>query len=876
MFQRDAKIDAAVHSGDYQLAQSLVVKKIKQYPNTSYYYAIESKIAQLMGDYDASLKKATDLFNKTPSDPDAVVVLSDVFTNLEYYLPDDETVFERCSKKYPTFPLINKWFNTMIESNDVIGMQKSTMMLNKIASSGSVKISNSKLLKFWSATTLMLCCLINKQKLKPSTLKLYPMLGLKLIESFEAEFDNYSEFYVFAKLLILSNKSKEACIKIENFLKNKENNLTLKILLLETLNDIEDYEKLNELSRYFLIDLKEDDWDIFKLLIKSQFKLNKTVDELVEIINNYKFGRNKYLAYLEIFKIYKYDESKFIEYFSLYLENFGHKLCCFPDLKIFLKDDLSGSLISLIENSIENKFNEREIDSILKKEKKSTENDLIFMVNYIKFKMFLNKENFTDLNFINKCITFYNINKHLLKNKEVTEYYPGFEFIILLVQSLILINKNKITNDSVEFEKLVVKLIIILEMAVANDLHEFHLRLWLIKLYNLINCYSESKFNFEFLKIKLIQLDTLSNSITNRIGTTTTDKSILNSCTNFYDSHAANDCPNLINYAFQNGTFDKLQGFIELSNRLSNSLTNVLNAIELIKISRITNDKELIDDSCIPVLKSYWGKILNNPNYLQGVTDLDCKISDNRDIKTFWDNGIHEKINEIDEFLNSNISNNPTNNINYVKLNLIKELILYKKSRNLPTLINQYNELVNKQSKEEDEENFKQFTSIELWSFKTFQIIINKNENENEVVENAINEFTKIFNDSSINKLDNYQLDWKFNHFYYSTIDNLKILKAYVKNYSNKLNKDKLKSKSIRKLINHLEQIIKKFKDDNLMDLKKIKDAHIRDLKSDISDWFINDETIGKNINISEDFINGCFNNITSSTDESLKNLRNI
>lgn len=876
MFQRDAKIDDAVQSGNYQLAQSLVVKKIKQYPNTSYYYAIESKIAQLMGDYDASLKKATDLFNKTPSDPDAVVVLSDVFTNLEYYLPEDETVFERCSKKYPTFPLINKWFNTMIESNDVIGMQKSTMMLNKIASSGSVKISNSKLLKFWSAVTLMLCCLINKQKLKPSTLKLYPMLGLKLIESFEAEFDNYSEFYVFAKLLILSNKPKEACIKIENFLKNKENNLTLKILLLETLNEIEDYKKLNELSRYFLIDLKEDDWDTFKLLIKSQFKLNKTVDELVEIINNYKFGRNKYLAYLEIFKIYNYDESKFIEYFNLYLENFGHKLCCFPDLKIFLKDDLSKSLISSIENSIEKKFNEKEIDLILKKEKKSTENDLIFMVNYIKFKMFLNKENFTDLNFINKCISFYNINKHLLKNKEVTEYYPGFEFIILLVQSLILINKNKITNDSVEFEKLVVKLIIILEMAVANDLHEFHLRLWLIKLYNLINCYSESKFNFEFLKIKLIQLDTLSNSITNRIGTTTTDKSILNSCTNFYDSHAANDCPNLINYAFQNGTFDKLQGFIELSIRLSNSLTNVLNAIELIKISRITNDKELIDDSCIPVLKSYWGKILNNPNYLQGVTDLDCKISDNRDIKTFWDNGIHEKINEIDEFLNSNISNNPNNNIDYVKLNLIKELILYKKSRNLPTLINQYNELVNKQSKEEDEEISRQFTSIELWSFKTFQIIINKNENENELVENAINEFTKIFNDNIVSTLDNYQLDWKFNHFYYSTIDNLKILKAYVKNYSNKLNKDKVKSKSIRKLINHLEQLIKKFKDDNLMDLKKIKDAHIRDLKSDISDWFINDETIGKNINISEDFINGCFNNITSSTDESLKNLRNI
>ncbi|GME85682.1 unnamed protein product [[Candida] boidinii] len=123
MFQRDSKIDAAVQAGNYQVAQSLVVKKIKQYPNTSYYYAIESKIAQLMGDYDASLKKATELFNKTPSDPDALVVLSDVFLNLEYYLPEDETVFERCSKKYPTFQLINKWFNTMIESNDVIVLQ---------------------------------------------------------------------------------------------------------------------------------------------------------------------------------------------------------------------------------------------------------------------------------------------------------------------------------------------------------------------------------------------------------------------------------------------------------------------------------------------------------------------------------------------------------------------------------------------------------------------------------------------------------------------------------------------------------------------------------------------------------------------------------
>ncbi|GMF06272.1 unnamed protein product [Ambrosiozyma monospora] len=150
------------------------------------------------------------------------------------------------------------------------------------------------------------------------------------------------EVYVQSKLLELSGKDEENLEKLGNFLK-KENDLELKILYFNGLEKAKKYDTLYETTKHYLVDMKEDDWDTWKLFLESASHSGK-LEDAISVVKNYAVTRNSQLALLELSKYSEaYPKDKYV---ANYISKYGHKLCLFPDLSTFVKpgDDITKIL----------------------------------------------------------------------------------------------------------------------------------------------------------------------------------------------------------------------------------------------------------------------------------------------------------------------------------------------------------------------------------------------------------------------------------------------------------------------------------------------------------------------------------------------------
>ncbi|GME84982.1 unnamed protein product [Ambrosiozyma monospora] len=173
MTKYDKLIDDYILTKNFTHALRLVTDKIKQYPNTSYFYALEAQVLALSGEHNKAIDKANNLLARFPSDVSTLKLLIDVYDLCDYTPKED--VFEKVSKKYPTFQLIQEWLDHAIENFDILGMQKATMMLTKSVSSSGQSEQNNKIIKLWAAASFMLACNCCKSQLKPIQVKLYKL-----------------------------------------------------------------------------------------------------------------------------------------------------------------------------------------------------------------------------------------------------------------------------------------------------------------------------------------------------------------------------------------------------------------------------------------------------------------------------------------------------------------------------------------------------------------------------------------------------------------------------------------------------------------------------------------------------------------------------
>lgn len=835
-----AIIDSAITASNFSLALKLIDKKISQQPNSSYNHACRCFILansalnpESKTSVDNVLKEALELSSKIPSDPNTLALLETTFELLNYKPKDD--LYEVAIRKYQSHNLAYEWFKKTVDKNDIIGMQKATMALSKAFKPNT---ENGRLIKLWSAAVIVVLinCCKEPTRLGAGKYKLLATLGSKIVENVESDSKqalNAQEMYVKCELLLGKGDTTKCLEELKNFLK-KESDLELRLIYFDQLQKNELWDELYNSCIEYLITIGVDDWDTWKLAIQASKKLGKTGD-ITEIINKYKIGRNSQLAKIEVLDSSDVEGKKkaLINYLNLYM----HKLCCFLDLQNFLENNVLSKEIIL--SILEDKYIEFDLPSIISRTRKATEKDLIILVNYTKVKTLIFPELFKDSKFFSDCCKYFDVTKHLQNKLAEFDYYAGFEFLILAIESFLTIKENEINTE------IYINLIIILENSLIRNKYEFHLQLWLAHFYSNTNLSSPLNRIFQTLKIKNLQIDTLSTHFTNHISTKTYNNDIISTCYKFYSHNVANELPPMIMSCFEQSTYSKLRGFIEFKTRVENSVTHYYTILQTIQNIRLGQDF----DSTHDIFKNYLPKLRNAYNImLQGSDDVDLKIHDNSDRKILWACGDHAVHNIPQKFVESTYS--CLVDTKYIELLILYELIIYDQhSKAWDDYRNKFLSIT------ESMNDINALSDVE----KSLIVIFKK------IIKDETTSFEPIVADEPTNPLSA-----EFNNYYFSLKDFEKVLTIISKHCSpSSFFGKKEKHLQITKVHNRIKDICKNFKRDEILVRTK---EYISNYKNSTQEWFANDE-FGKQFKISSDIINACYKNINLDALKAVKEI---
>ncbi|KAG0140779.1 hypothetical protein CROQUDRAFT_718493 [Cronartium quercuum f. sp. fusiforme G11] len=284
-----------------------------------------------------------------------------------------------------------------------------------------------------------------------------------------------------------------------------------------------------------------------------------------------------------------------------YLKAFGHKPCCFDDLKDYLlvlndqeSQQVSNRLRAL--NNFDDEFTEESVHKLINIEK---------ICRALGFPLHNDH-----LNESSRLLELYTRYLPLGKDLPETSLQPADDLAILSVQVLVedwYTNKDKVDN--------VYGSIYILEMVLNKSMHRYQARSLLIRLCRLIGDRQRALNHFISLGLKHIQLDTLGHLGLDRVsifGNCSNTNDIINHSLNFYD-RAVSDTKRWINEAYYNSNYSKIDDFEIFQNRIKFSLQKSILIVENIRI-KIFNKQVCLEEiklDLMNILKD-WNKSIDN------------------------------------------------------------------------------------------------------------------------------------------------------------------------------------------------------------------------------------------------------------------------
>ncbi|KAK6461967.1 mitochondrial inheritance and actin cytoskeleton organization protein [Scheffersomyces coipomensis] len=804
MSKTDNEIIELIERGNYALAQSQLSKQIKKFPQRSYYYALNNEILSKKGETDQAIQNNLKLIEKIPNDRQTLQTLWKFFD--EHGMEKESNViFENSIKKYPinSESIILDWFQMSINKFNL-------RLFNKIFINLHKSNKDNRIYSFWLAFSYYLL-IENHEALKVSDkeLSLFKPLSIKILDDNLKPFKNTQELFVYLKLLSLSDKNDEILTTLEEYKASSVFNfdLDLNLMYLETLNVTENWSKLSQFSEHLLFQDKFDDFDTWKLWIKSNFQLNTSSTDLISKINSYQIKRNSSIALIHISKTYGLD---IFQPIASYYTKFNHKLCCFYDLKGYLSEIDTTEFISEVDNST---------ISILETSSNSI-NDLIKLINNQKFWFLLSKDSeLTEFNSLNWKI--YNLYK-------VNESIRGGEFDNNPLNELLLISIIvDLSNDS--SIKNIVKNIYIINNLLQEDKYNHKLKLWLMKLYSNLNANDLSLEIYQSMNIKMIQHETLSHYII----PLNPSKQHLSDLVNIYRFYLTSDkeIESNIFEGFEKGVFNKLQSFINFGKRLSNSVSRNFIISNIIKHSIVLGDTSYMN---------YFTNLLKNT----GEAIVQNDMIDNRDFNSEWKFGL---LDADSKHLNQDLLNVPINsqqiNPTIIKLNILKYLIMFEtKDEIIQKYLKLYNKFIS---------NYKPKLAFDVLLSKINHNILklfkgHMNANE---LNSALNFIVKNF------KLDKMKsslvpassiLSWELSHNLTNLIELIQITSLFLKSSKGHKSWQEIKN-CLDDVISELKKFKFKFKETQIQQLNELNSSlEISELDIDVrsSAVVINDSIV--------------------------------
>lgn len=733
MSTKEAEIFTACENGTFKFALTQAQKLIKKNPKSTFYQILYNYVLLQSGKEDEAIENCKTIAAATPNDTKSLELLNSIFTEVGM-AQEAMQVYENAAKKYPSFEILTKWFHLGCETANYRVLQKSSMAIKGF--------SSRRLFNLWAAFTCYLAAVADDATALEKGL--FPKLGLKIVDALRP-MGNEQETFVLVKLLQLNGLNERVVEEILAFSKDDKLDLELQIILLETLDKLEDWEQLYKWSETVLVTYKLDDFDTWKFLVKSGLKLNKDVASILSLYDT----RNSKLANVEL----QLQSGRDIHPALFeYLTKMGTKNCAFFDIKQYITHLDSKKLLEWLDSQ-----------EIPKGEK-----GLTWEVNTVKIRALLDKTLFTQSSFISDLVAKYNFYSPHLASKSKTDFSSSSELILLIAQSLL---SQSFTPTTVLI------CLVMLESAVLKDEHEFHLRLWLIQLYTLINCHTQAQYHYKTLSIKNVQHDIMGQYLLSRVASLRPIAGLLDKP--FAETYRSNDVETVyfVKVGFNKGVYNKLGGMLEFQKRLDKSALKKHISLQGVKIGRLLNDKNLTTE--------YKKTAFEEVEY------------DNRDLKIFWNFGIDEPIKQIENQVLENIPG-----AGYNEVIAVQEKLIAGEIESVPEFL-----------------DLSSLTEVEKWSFTTVATVkkfLSGDATANDVFKQY----------DTVPKVP-HEVSWKTSHTILTLIDTCKAVHSI-------FGATKSKAKGSGDVREKNISLLNKIRDDTVMETKTAVVEQINRLRNDV------------------------------------------
>ncbi|KAG5438618.1 hypothetical protein PCANB_002724 [Pneumocystis canis] len=587
-------------------ALQLCIKVLKKYPESQIFQALSALSFVRIGQHKKALEICEILKKNVPTDQDVLNVLQVVFKELNMKKNIVE-IFENAFVKRPNDEsLARNWFFSMVRTNNIIGQQKAALSLQKTF----VK----REYYYWAVMSLQL---LKMERISESEKQIFQTLAYRMMVRVVEKTDEIymlsssEELYLYIDVLLSCNKLEDAIDTLNGDLGERFMNMNLFRLKLDLLFRLEKWALLSSQCLDY-IDHGNNDWKVFDMHIISEINLAMSDPSSSEVISNlvnyYKekkeklFLRNLHLAFLKLSFLTSVSstvEDKFhscIQYFEI----FGTKMCCFEDLRPFVrklgKEYQIMFLVYIREFCDKVKLHEmkRNYVEILKNVEKFE-----YFINYYELK---DEEAWTA--FFLRLIDEYGNSLFLDDDLSSTNNQYGDDFLILAVHALI--NTFFITNK----QNYLIHAILLLELGLLHSKHNFQFKLLLIRLYFMIGAFSLALSVYQSLSIKQIQYDTLSYIFLTKCSNYYPSKSLQNELKIAKYIYISNirETPEMLVLAYENNTYSNIDNFIEFATRLNNSIWRHILRQESWHLSYLIDNKifdETIEDNGFTEEKYY-------------------------------------------------------------------------------------------------------------------------------------------------------------------------------------------------------------------------------------------------------------------------------
>ncbi|KAG2237856.1 N-acetyltransferase B complex non catalytic subunit-domain-containing protein [Thamnidium elegans] len=576
----------ALDEGQNKMALQHCAKLLKKSPDWPLVKALKALVLVRTGKEEEALQLCDQVKKAIPTDEATLQAVTMALKELGKHSVIVE-LYENAANLQPKNEEFgNHWFMAMVRNNDFKGQQAAAVKLHRV-------FKQNKYL-FWAIMSLAL----QGQSGNKLSYMLAERMMSKALEENRLEQVEHIRLYL---LIFLDQKKNDEALKLlldsslgQTSLRDPE----VRQIKSELLRENKRWESAMEMSQEALEKENADDWfhwlayfDAVEALIVD--KPEETIASAEKLVENSKkavlesklIKRGPFLAELDLdFRLQKAgkrSEQVILEHLVSYFSRFGSKSCAFEDLQAyitFLRSDKEKSqkFINDLKETIQPAT-----------EKPAQVKNVYKNVNIRKLERFLNLHPQTDVTqalvLVNELWQQYQDALPLGEGLEKTEMQHGDEFVILASHILLdLYNHHKQAG-------ILIQAISLLEIALTKSIHNFQIKLILVRMYIMLGVYKRPFEIYRTMEIKQIQFDTMIHYFTDRVaslGCVNELETLLHDSLSIYKSNEV-ETPEMLVKAYQYGTFSKIQEFIEFRRRLDTSLQHAISRTELMRLDYI-------------------------------------------------------------------------------------------------------------------------------------------------------------------------------------------------------------------------------------------------------------------------------------------------